>query len=151
MLSRRENESSSTILLCEKLMSYRPKSTQLISTENIAAILSESGLEVCRLSPKIQTVRHIKNSFNASVTSFCFDPEGHRLAYFLSSKKFLVLHVKNEVEVPLQIFKDVRDQVVSIKWQTLSTEMDYNANPFLVPVFEDDFTPDLTKKLEHVR
>lgn len=132
-------------------MSYRPEEAQLISTENIAAILSESGLEVIRLSPKIQKVRHIKNSFNARVTSFCFDPEGKRLAYFLSSKKFMVLDLNHDSDTPVQILKDVRDQAISIHWQTLHTQMDYNSNPFLVPIFEDDFTPDLTKKLDTVQ
>jgi hypothetical protein len=150
MLSRRENNSS-TILISEKLFPYKPEDTQLIKNENIAGILSETGLEVCRLSPKVQTMRHVKNSFNARVTGFCFDPEGNKLAYFLSSKKFLVLDVKNESDITVQIFKEIEDQVVSMNWQELSTEIDYNANPFKIPVYDDDFTPDLTKKLESVK
>ena len=150
MLSRRENNSS-TILVSEKIFPYKPEQTELIHNENIAGILTEGGLIVCRLSPKVQTIRHIKNSFNARVTRFCFDPKGNQLVYFLSSKKFLVLDIKNESDITVQIFKDIEDQVVSMNWQELSIEIDYNSNPFKVPVYDDDFTPDLTKKLENVK
>jgi hypothetical protein len=132
-------------------MAYRPEQTQLIHHENIAGFLSESGLEVCRLSSKVQVVKHIKNSFNARVTSFCFDPHGKKLVYFLSNKKFLVLDLKEEGDLAINIFKDVKDDVVFMKWQNLGVEMDYNANPFNLPIYEDDFTPDLTKKLPHVK
>lgn len=132
-------------------MPHKPVATELIHTENIAGILSESGLEVFRLSPKIQTVKHIKNSFNASVTSFCFDPKGQKVAYFLSNNKFMVLDLKEEVDSAVQIFKQISDQVLGIQWRALSIEMDYNANPFNVKVYEDDFTPDLTKKIMEIQ
>ena len=132
-------------------MSHKPEATQLIHTENIAGILSESGLEVYRLSPKIQTVKHIKNSFNARVTSFCFDPQGQKVSYFLSNNKFMVLDLKEEGDLAVQIFKQIKDEVISIEWQALSIEMDYNANPFHVKVYEDDFTPDLTKKITDIK
>lgn len=131
-------------------MAYRPEATQLIPKENIAGILSEAGLEVCRLSSKVQIVRHIKNSFNARVTSFCFDPEGQKLVYFLSNKKFLVLDLKAEADLPMSILKEVRDEVVFLRWQHLKVEMDYNSNPFHVPIYEDEFTPDLTNRLTQV-
>ena len=149
MHSRREN-SSSTILISEKLMTHKPEATQLIQSENIAGILSESGLEVYRLSPKIQTVKHIKNSFNASVTSFCFDPQGQKVCYFLSNNKFMVLDLKDG-DSAVQIFKQIKDEVLAIQWRVLSIEMDYNANPFHVKVYEDDFTPDLTKKISDIQ
>ena len=151
MQTRRENNMKDMVVICEKNIPQRLITIELLETENIVGLQTESGIQICRISPKVQKLKEIKNSFNAKVVAFCFDPHGKRLAYSLTSHKFLIFNIDSDTEMTFQIFKNLGSAVLSLSWLKLSIQADCNANPFKVPLYPDDFEKGLTERHAEVR
>ena len=136
----KEKDSGHTQLsiLTQKSIPFRSPVLVICNRENICAFLSETGVEVCRLLPKIQKIREVKNALNSKTLDICFSPCGKMLACALDNSKLIVADLaSSEKTSSVVLYQKLGAPVKAISWTKLGFDFDAGANPFVSPIFLD--------------